>query len=365
MACVARLCWVRMSRTLPLPQAAAACANIGVYPVLAGDNARRDTMLAAPVILYDYPRIAAASPGDLFDSTEMDEMLTLRIQTMTPQEKQEMALLDPRAERLLARCESLPPEQMIGLHGVWHREEGGLQPGMRVRLKPKGNADAFDLALAGKTAMIVGIEQDFEDQVYVTVAVDDDPGRDLGMAGKPGHRFFFRPDEVEPLAEDQETGKPAILVAGIGNIFFGDDAFGVEVVRRLTTRSWPAHVVVKDFGIRGYDLACALQGGYDTVILVDAVSRGGLSGTLHVLELDPEAEACAGNPEMHHLDLVQVFNLVRHMGGRLPLLHLVGCEPATLEPAVDLSEPVRRAVAEAVAVIESLIAEWSFNHAKT
>ena len=74
-----------------------------------------------------------------------------------------------------------------------------LEPGMRVLLRPRGNADVFDLALAGKTAVIVAIEQDLEDRVYVGVVVDDDPGKDFGLAGKPGHRFFFRPEEVERL----------------------------------------------------------------------------------------------------------------------------------------------------------------------
>ena len=83
-----------------------------------------------------------------------------------------------------------------------------------------------------------------------------------------------------------------ILIAGIGNIFFGDDAFGVEVVRRLAARPLPAGVVVKDFGIRGFDLACALQDGYDAVILVDAMQRGAPPGTLHVLEPETESTTC-------------------------------------------------------------------------
>ncbi|HEX2163952.1 MAG TPA: hypothetical protein VHM02_08385, partial [Thermoanaerobaculia bacterium] len=74
-------------------------------------------------------------------------------------------------------------------------------PGDRVRLRPSGRADVFDLALAGRTAEVVSIERDFEDRVYVTVTVDDDPGSDLGAQGMPGHRFFFRPDEVEPLID--------------------------------------------------------------------------------------------------------------------------------------------------------------------
>jgi hypothetical protein len=74
-----------------------------------------------------------------------------------------------------------------------------LKPGDRVRLCPRGGADIFDLALAGKTAVIASIEQDFENRIHLAVTVDDDPGRDLGLTGKPGHRFFFGPDEVEIL----------------------------------------------------------------------------------------------------------------------------------------------------------------------
>jgi len=159
------------------------------------------------------------------------------------------------------------------------------------------------------------------------------------------------------------TLSPCLLIAGIGNIFFGDDAFGVEVVRAATNRAWPANVTIKDFGIRGYDLACALL-EHETAILVDAIGRGGAPGTLHVLELDPtvDSDELTADMEMHRLDVVQVFRLVRQMEGRLPRLFLVGCEPATLEPSADLSEPVRRSVADAVSVIEQLVADWRTAH---
>ena len=159
-----------------------------------------------------------------------------------------------------------------------------------------------------------------------------------------------------------------MLIAGIGNIFFGDDAFGVEVVRRLAQRGMPAGVVAKDFGIRGFDLACALQAGYHTAILVDAVQRGSPPGTLHVLELDPDANESATHLEMHHLDPMQVFRLVRQMGGQLPRLFLVGCEPAVLEPADEgttiLSDLVLLAVSKAVDLLEPLAQEMQSNDAK-
>jgi hydrogenase maturation protease len=155
--------------------------------------------------------------------------------------------------------------------------------------------------------------------------------------------------------------RPRILVAGIGNIFLGDDAFGVEVVARLARRSWPEGVCVADFGIRGFDLAYALMDPWDRVILVDALPRGGAPGTVYVLEPDVTE---LGQPEpagnAHGVDPMRVLRLVRALGGTLLPLCVVGCEPAAFgtdeEPATELSPPVRAAVAEAEKVIVSLIA---------
>ncbi len=187
------------------------CRNEGAWPVLVGVEGDRDAMIASPIILYDYPRIAPESPGDLFDATEIDEILTLRILTLTDAEKREMAALDPRAKELLERTEALGPEDLMRLHGAlreirpqrlrrWKVGSREYAPGTRVRLRPAGRADILDLALAGKTAVVDAIEQDFEERVYFAVTLDEDPGRDLGAEGKPGHRFFFRPEEVEPVA---------------------------------------------------------------------------------------------------------------------------------------------------------------------
>jgi hypothetical protein len=176
--------------------AAARCRNVGVWPVLVGAADARDTVLAAPIILADYPRVAPESPGDFFDATEIDEMLTLRVLTLTDDEKTAMRGGDARAQALLARTESLDEETRRRLvHGA----SRSLRAGTRVRLTPRRGGDIFDLALAGRTATIVKVEVDYEGEVFVAVAVDDDPGRDLGVDGRPGHRFFFRPDEVEVL----------------------------------------------------------------------------------------------------------------------------------------------------------------------
>src|SRR5688572_21177077 len=123
------------------------------------------------------------------------------------------------------------------------------------------------------------------------------------------------------------TGR--ILIAGIGNIFFGDDAFGVEVARRLAGRPLPEGVRVVDFGIRGIDLTYALLEDWAAVILVDAVPCGGTPGTLYVLEPEPDGEASAAVPtvEPHNLDPGKVLRLARSLGGAVERVLLVGCEP--------------------------------------
>jgi hypothetical protein len=108
----------------PVRVLAAACKNVGCWPVLVGDEGEKDTILSAPIILYDYPQIAPESPGELFDGTEIDEILTLRIMTLTDDEKAAMAAVDERARAVLARTESLGKEQMLSLHGTFR----GLQP---------------------------------------------------------------------------------------------------------------------------------------------------------------------------------------------------------------------------------------------
>jgi len=209
------------------------CRNSGLWPVLIGSGSERDTMLASPIILYDYPQLAPESPGDLFDGTEIDEILTLRILTLTDEEKREAAGIDPKARDLLARSQSLAREQLMNLHGTMREMktpaenheaignwnpfeedkaaetglkriavgEAEIRPGDRVRLRPLGRADIFDMALDGKIATVLSIERDFEDRIYLAVTVEDDPGKDLGASGKPGHRFFFGVDEIEPIAD--------------------------------------------------------------------------------------------------------------------------------------------------------------------
>jgi hydrogenase maturation protease len=158
--------------------------------------------------------------------------------------------------------------------------------------------------------------------------------------------------------------KQSILVAGVGNIFMGDDAFGVEVVRRLSTRPIPDDVRLIDFGIRGFDLGYALMDGYDLTILVDAVPRGGEPGTIYTIEpdldeIDTRAEQI--EIETHAMDPLRVLAMVKTMGGEPKRILLVGCEPATLGPEeglMGLSREVEASIDEAVRTIESLIARF-------
>jgi len=186
-----------------LREAAATCKSDGGWPVLVGEAKPARTALVSPIALYDFPAVAPESPGDYCDATEIDEMLALRVRTMTDDEKEQARRTDPRARRILERSEGLTEQQLLSLHGAWREPQrapaGAPQPGDRVRLKPRPGRDVFDLALAGELATVVSFEQDFEGRKFCTVTIDADPGRDLGLTGQPGHRFFFELDEMEPV----------------------------------------------------------------------------------------------------------------------------------------------------------------------
>jgi hypothetical protein len=203
------------------------CENVKTWPVLAGEEGDKHTILSTPIILYDHPQIAPESPGDLFDGGEIDQLLTLSILGLTDEEKEEARATDPRAREILDRSESLTEEDLMGLHGAIRGfqtlpggeqidpfEVEGLQrpaptsitvdgvevrSGSQVRLWPRAGRDIFDLALSGKVAIVEKIEQDFEDRILLAVSVEDDPGREMVDMPVLGHRFFFSPDEVEPL----------------------------------------------------------------------------------------------------------------------------------------------------------------------
>jgi hydrogenase maturation protease len=254
--------------------------------------------------------------------------------------------------------EEKTPVESIEIQGVHVRR------GDRVRLRPRAGGDVFDLALDGKIAAVESIEQDYEGKLHVCVVIEDDPGRDIGLMRQPGHRFFFAPGEVELVAgsEDTRTAEAKrILIAGIGNIFLGDDGFGVEVANRLANQSFPSGVRVADFGIRGFDLAYALMEGYQSTILVDACSGEGQPGTLFVVEPDLKELKSGGTQpgiEPHAMNPVDVLHMAARMGGHLKRVLVLGCVPETLGPEegqMGLSGPVAAAVDEAVKLIASLV----------
>jgi hydrogenase maturation protease len=147
-----------------------------------------------------------------------------------------------------------------------------------------------------------------------------------------------------------------VLVAGLGNIFLGDDAFGVEVVRRLSVLGLPDEVRVIDVGIRSVHLAYELrERTYDSVILIDVVSKGGEAGTLYVLEPDDDEDTLDDRlTDGHTIHPREIFALVRQLGGRLPRMILVGCEPFRIGPDAGLSPRVAAAVDDAVALVTRL-----------
>jgi hydrogenase maturation protease len=234
--------------------------------------------------------------------------------------------------------------------------------GSRVVLRPAPGGDVFDRAIAGKLAVIDGIHETMEGSVQLAVVVEDDPGRELGHKRQPGHRFFFSPADVEPLAQEPPPAR-RVLVAGIGNIFMADDGFGVEVARRLSERELPRGAEVSDFGIRGLDLVYALGEGFDAAVFVDAVPRGEQPGTLFVIEPELDTPAAPVALDAHGMDPVKVLALASQLGSVPERVLVVGCEPQVRmtgdedELVGELSEPVRAALDEAVELVSSLLGE--------
>ncbi len=216
-----------------LKAAAAQCENIKTWPVLAGQEGETHALLSSPIILYDYPQIAPESSGDFFDGREIDQLLLLNILTLTDEEKSEMRATDPRAREILERSEAMTAEDFMSMHGairdfrVLNPEAEAvpvyenpfavldgtspqsvvvdgveLRAGSHVRLRPRAGRDVMDFALAGKMARVESVEQDYEDRIHLTVTLEGDPGRDMGKARFLGHRFFFEPEEVEPLPDE-------------------------------------------------------------------------------------------------------------------------------------------------------------------
>ncbi|WP_327286885.1 hypothetical protein [Streptomyces sp. NBC_01198] len=227
--------------------AAARCRQRRCWPVLAGAKGTTDTVLGAPIILYDHPEVAEQSPGALFDSTEIDEILTLRIMTMTEQEKAEARATDPRAREIIDRCDAMSPADLQQLHGLLRdphpaAPKTGHGPDVRdiepptfdtggapwwdpaadaavhpasdtvvidgvvvgkdslVRVHPSRRADAQDIFFAGQVARVTAVLSDVDGGTHVALVLLDDPAAD--MHDWYGRYFYFAPDELEPLPPD-------------------------------------------------------------------------------------------------------------------------------------------------------------------
>jgi hypothetical protein len=221
--------------------AVAACENAVGWPVLADPDGGRDVMLCSPIILYDHPELAPESAGELYDGTEIDEILTLRTLALTEEEKAEARATDPRAAALIDRVESMDPQAMARLHGTIRPARGGtdltgglgeldseplLNPdvpwwdpgadasvspdtdsviiagqqvarGSRVRLRPGARrADAQDMFLIGRVAEVQAVLLDVDDKPYLAVSLADEPDEDIRIAH--GRFLYFSTDEVEP-----------------------------------------------------------------------------------------------------------------------------------------------------------------------
>jgi hypothetical protein len=234
----------------PAIGAVSRCRRHRCFPVLAGKPGERDLLLISPIILYDHPEIAEQSEGALYDSCEIDEILTLRVMTMTDEEKAQARATDPLAAAIIDRCDSMSPEAMQQLHGILRNphqpgldgdaprfdelddqmRSAGLIPevpegvdwwdpladkavrpdidavlvngvrvsaGSRVRLRPSRRADAQDIFFAGRSARVVSVHEDVDGEQYVGVIVEDDP--EVEMPDSYGRYLYFAPDEVEPL----------------------------------------------------------------------------------------------------------------------------------------------------------------------
>ena len=213
----------------------ASCRQERCWPVLVADDEGKDAVLLSPIILGDHPSIAPESAGDLFDATEIDEILTLRVMTMTEQEKADARGTDPRAAAILARCDAMSDADLGRLHGArrptddqvplygddvpwWDAGQDALaepttdvvlvagvpvSKGSRVLLRPSRRADAQDIFLAGLTAIVARVYFDVDGGTHVAVTLEDDPAGDL--YDTTGRFYYFGPEEIEPLPAREDA----------------------------------------------------------------------------------------------------------------------------------------------------------------
>ena len=384
--------------------AVAECENVGSWPVLADPDGGRQVVLSSPIILYDHPELAPESPGELYDGTEIDEILTLRTLALSDEEKREARATDPRAAALIDRVESLDARAMQRLHGTIRAGGAGADGAGGSEAPGAGGwaAAGYDPAAPWwdpEADASVSPETD-------SVLIGGQPvARGSLVRLRPGARRRRRAGHVPGRADgrgpgraDRRRGPPVpgriadrrprrgpadraravpvlharrsgalrggrdlvtdrILVAGVGNVFLRDDAFGVEVARLLAERPQPPGVQVRDYGIRGVHLVYELLNGYDLFVLVDAAPRGEAPGTVTVLEVDVPGPQTQPVLDAHSLTPDAIFGLLSSLGGHPGRSLVVACEPADIVAGVGLSDPVRAALPHAVRAVEEILAE--------
>ena len=284
-----------------------ACTNEGTFPVLIGDPDDPTTVLSSPIILYDHPAVAAESPGDMCDATEIDEILALRILTLTDDEKRLARSTDPRAAAIVDRIEGFSPDVFASLHG---------------EMRPIGDGTAAADVLPWWEPAVDAEVNPWEDAIViagVSVSKGSKVRLQPGRVGRSSHRRAGpvprgagghggrgvlrrrrraarrrhprrRPGRRPPPGEGplhvlppRRSGavRMSTVVAGIGNIFNRDDGFGSEVAQGLLQRPAPPDVRVEDYGIRGMHLALDLLDGCELLVLIDALAGDEPPGTGH------------------------------------------------------------------------------------
>lgn len=330
---------------------AESCRNVGAFPVLVGAHGDRRTALGSPIILYDWPAIAPESQGDFFDATEMDEMLTLRTATLGDDEKREAYAhrregggdrrpsrdRDPGRHASVARRGAIDPRRL--------RDGRQRQPCPRT---PGATTDRPARHVRGRT------HRDGRRRA----------GRRRGqrLGRRDRRRRSRRRDEplvrAAPLVLRRRARagvRARILVAGIGNVFFRDDGFGVAVARSLTATLSRSEARVRDVGIRGLHLAYEIAEGWDLVIAIDAMAMTAVAGTLHLLEPLTESEPPAHAYDGHGMTLPSILDAARALGAMLPRVLLVGCDVADVSEGLGLSAAVESAVPEAARLVHAIV----------
>ena len=327
------------------------CRNEGAGRCWSASRASATRCSSSPIILEDHPRIAPESPGDLFDGGEIDQLLVLSILSLTDEEKAEMRATDPRAREILERTEALTPEQLMRLHGAiresgWRGDERWLG-GARAAAAPRRVVvDGVEVAAAaacgcararaatcstsrwpGATAVVEAIERGHGGRVQLAVERRGRPGARPRRARQPGPPVLLRARRGRAAAGAGAAARPRMLVAGIGNVFLGDDGFGVAVARRLAA----ARAAGRRRGRRlrhprhGPRLRAAAT-DYDAAVLLDAVPRG--ERARHAVRDRAGARGRRGGARRaRHGPGARCSRLARALGGTPPRTLVVGCEP--------------------------------------